>query len=140
MHRNRWAVTAATLVVVTAVSFGLLSLGGPGKQRLIQADLRTLQTLQSLAQSIGFAVANTHGQMPETVNGFPGTLTQNPVTGQAFVYHAKAGTAYELCAIFAAASPASLAQEAGGTWVHPKGNYCFHLDASQPIPQIPYRY
>ena len=54
MNRNTWAATVATIAVVAVITLGLRVLGGPGTQRLVQSDLRTLRTLGGLAQQIKF--------------------------------------------------------------------------------------
>ena len=128
------------MIVLCIVAFGLRSLGGPGNQRAVQADLRTLKALQLLAQNIGITANNAHGQLPADINALPSNLRHNPITGRSFTYHTKAGTAYELCAAFATATPASTPQEPSDIWNHPKGEYCFQLDASGPVPLAPFRY
>ncbi len=140
MNRNTWAAAAATVVVVVAIVLGLRDLGGPANQRMVQADLRAVQALGTLAQQIQTSWSNSGRVLPPNLDTFPRSMAQNAVTNRPFAYHPKSGSAYELCATFATASPNPPNQNTPDGWAHPKGNHCFQLDAAQPVPQVPYFY
>ncbi len=140
MTRNSWAATVATIAVIAVISLGLRVLGGPGRQRLVQSDLRTVRTLGELAQQIKFAWESSGKVLAANLEKFPNSAKQNVVTGQLFTYRPKSKSEYELCATFATDSPNLHAQDANDFWAHPEGQYCFQLDASQQVPQTPYYY
>ena len=138
MNRNTWAATVATIAVVAVITLGLRVLGGPGTQRLVQSDLRTLRTLGGLAQQIKFTWDSSGKVLPANLEKFPNSVKQNPVTNKFFTYRPKSNSEYELCATFATDSRDL--QNTNEFWAHPKGDYCFQLDASQQVPQVPYYY
>ena len=140
MNRNTGAAIAATIAVVIVVILGLLALGGPGKQRLVQSDLRTLRMLGGLAQQIKFTWQSSGDVLPANLQKFADAVTQNPANHQPFPYHPKSGSAYELCATFATDSRNLQAQHTNDAWAHPQGDYCFQLDAAQQVPQVPFNY
>jgi hypothetical protein len=140
MSRELWAALAATAVVLVAVILGFRVLGGPGTQRLIQSDLRTVRDLAGLAQQINSKWRGPEKALPANLDQFPPSSKQDSLTHQPFLYHPKSGSAYELCATFAADSSHLPSQNAKDDWAHPKGNYCFQLDASLQVPQVPYYY
>ena len=119
-------------------------LGSPANQRLIQADLRVTQTLVNLAQQIQFRWKNSQNKLPSALDTFP-SAKENPITHEPLIYRVKSASEYELCATFATDNRDAEKREAGNRWdsarwAHPKGQYCFQLDASQPVPQAPYFY
>ena len=61
-------------------------------------------------------------------------------THKPFVYHLKSTSAYELCATFATDNRHQEPGEAEDAWRHPKGDFCFPLDATQSVPNGPYYY
>jgi hypothetical protein len=140
MNRDVWATIAATIAVVVVVILGFHALGGPRSQRLIQSDHRTLRALSRLSEQINTKWTSSVGVLPANLDGFPDSEKRNPVTNKPFVYHPKAGNAYELCATFATDSHDSQGQDSTDSWAHPKGDYCFQLDASQPAPPLPNSY
>jgi hypothetical protein len=140
MNRDTWAAAAATIAVVVVVTLGLRVLGGPGTQRLVQSDLRTLRTLGELAQHIKFIWDSSGKVLLANLEKFPNSVKQDLVTNKSLTYHPKSNSEYELCAIFATDSRNFQAQHTNDTWAHPKGDYCFQLDASQQVPQVPNYY
>jgi hypothetical protein len=140
MNRNTGAAVAATIAVVVVVVLGFKVLGSPGTQRLVQADLKTVQALSQLAQQINLKWNNSGKALPTSLEKFPDQAKQNPVTHELFVYHPKANSEYELCATFVADNRDTQALNTNDQWAHPKGQSCFQLDASQPVPQVPYYY
>lgn len=140
MTRNSWAATVATIAVIAVIGLGLGVMGGPGKQRLVQSDLRTVRSLGELAQHIKFAWQSSGEKLPANLEKFPSSAKQNVVTAQPFTYRVKSQSEYELCATFATDSRNLHAQDANDFWAHPQGQYCFQLDAAQQVPQTPYYY
>lgn len=144
MTRNLSAAIVATVAVTVVVVLGFRMLGSPAKQRLIQSDARVIESLANLAQEIALRW-NRSETLPATLDAIPAAAKENPVTHQVFIYHFKSTSEYELCTTFATdnrdaetAKPNNRWDRA--RWAHPKGPYCFLLDASQPVPQAPYVY
>jgi hypothetical protein len=139
MNRNAGAAIAATVVVAAVVILGFLEMGSPATQRLRQADRRRVLALERIAQQVNNAWRRDTKTLPKDLEKVNGRDQNDPVSGKAFAYHAKSGSAYELCATFATddreATPSGSARD---SWVHPRGDYCFELDASQVIPPAPY--
>jgi hypothetical protein len=140
MSRNVWAAIAATLAVVIVVILGFRVLGGPANQRLVQADLRTVNTLSQLAQQINQRWTTGGKTLPVNLDKFQSSVKQDPISGKAFVYHAKSNEDYELCATFATDNRDAPAVNTADPWIHPKGEYCFQFQASGQVPWVPYSY
>jgi hypothetical protein len=143
MNRNLVAAVAATTAVIVVVILGFHALGGPGTQRLVQSDLRVVRLLYNLATRINLKWTASGRVLPADLAALPESSTKDAVTGQKFSYRRKSDSQYELCASFSADSHNPPGPEANGEsnfWSHPKGDYCFQFDASQPVPQSPYYY
>jgi hypothetical protein len=140
MSRDTWAAIVATIVVVGVVGVGWHVLGGPGTQRKVQADLRVVHTLGELAQQIDLRWGSSDKVLPPDLENYPDSQKQNPITHSAITYRRKSDSKYELCTIFTTDSRNLPTQNGSDFWAHPKGDYCFQLDASQPVPVIPYYY
>jgi hypothetical protein len=146
MNRDTRAAIAATIAVVIVIILGFRVLGGPGRQRLVQSDHRTIRALAELAQQIkqswdSSSNRDTLGKvLPANLDKFPASAKQDPLTHKPFTYRPKSNNEYELCATFALDSREAQDQNPDEHWAHPKGDYCFHLDAAQPVPQAPYYY
>jgi hypothetical protein len=146
MNRDTWAAIAATIAVVVVIILGFRVLGGPGRQRLVQSDHRTVRAIAELAQQIkqswdSSSNRDTLGKvLPANLDKFPASAKQDPVTHKPFTYRPKSNGEYELCATFALDSREAQDQNPDEHWAHPKGDYCFHLDAAQQVPQAPYYY
>ena len=145
MTRNSVAAIAATVAVTVVVVLGFRMLGSPANQRLIQADLRVTQALVNLAEQIQFRWKNSQNTLPQTLDTIPASAKENPITHEAFIYRVQSKSDYELCTTFATDNRDAEKREARNQWdparwAHPKGQSCFQLDASQPVPQAPYAY
>ena len=138
MNRNVWATIIATVVVVAVIVLGFHFLGSPESQRKIQSDLRRVTMLAQLAQQINLKCNGPGNELPKTLDDFPGSLKQDPITGKEFDYRRKAANKYELCASFDTDNRQD--SEANPRWSHPTGNFCFQFDPSQPVPPAPYYY
>jgi hypothetical protein len=140
MNRNAGAAIAATIVVVVVVVLGFRALGGPATQRLVRSDVRTIRTLTELAQEINQGWRSSGKVLPRNLEKFPNSLTLDPISAKSFGYRIKSVTAYELCGTFATDSRVMQATNPNDHWTHPKGDYCFEFEASQPVPFVPYDY
>lgn len=139
MNRNSWAAVLATIVVIVAVVLGFRVLGGPGSQRLVRTDQRTLQALGQLAQQINSKWQYGGKTLPANLDIFPESAKKNPVSGTAFIYRVKSPTEYELCSAFLTDNHTAPDVNTADPWLHPKGDYCFTFDPSQAVvvPWVP---
>jgi type II secretory pathway pseudopilin PulG len=141
MNRNVWATILAVLAVIAVLILGFRFLGSPGSQRMVQSDLRRVKMLAELAQQINQKWNSSGRVLPDALENFPDSAKTDPVTGKLFSYHAKIENKYQLCATFATDSrEPSNGDMNGEKWMHPKGEFCFDLDASQPVPPAPFYY
>jgi hypothetical protein len=139
MSRDARAAIVAAMAIVVVIVLGFRVLGGPGTQRLVRSDERTVRSLAELAQKIQ-PKWRTDSRIPATLDSFSEKEKQNPLTHKPFVYHPRSNTAYELCATFATDNRQQEPGEAEDAWRHPKGDFCFPLDATQSVAQAPYYY
>jgi hypothetical protein len=135
-----WAAIAATVAVVAVAVLGFHVLGSPANQRLVQADLRTVQALAQLAQQINGRWSTGARPIPADLEKIPSDVKQDPVSGKPFIYHAKSNEEYELCASFATDNRDARMGSPADHWLHPKGEYCFRFQASRDVPGVPYSY
>jgi hypothetical protein len=140
MSRDARAAIVAAIAIVVAIVLGFRVLGGPGTQRLVRSDERTVRSLAELAQKIQQKWRTSNSELPPTLDSFSEKEKQNPLTHKPFVYRPKSNTAFELCASFATDNRHQEPGEAEQAWRHGKGDFCFPLDATQSIPQAPYYY
>jgi hypothetical protein len=140
MNRDVWAAIAATIAVIVVIILGFRVLGGPRRQRLVQSDDRTVRALAELAQQIKQSWDSSGKVLPANLEKFPSSAKQDPLTHKSFTYRPRSNSEYELCATFALDSREAQDQNPDEHWAHPKGDYCFPLDASKPVPQAPYYY
>ncbi len=128
-HRDVLLAGGAAVVVLAVLALGFHVLGPPRNQRDITADERRVQDLRSIAEQIHFRQS-----LPASLNELRlGRKPEDPVTHTAYEFHAKSGTAYELCATFVTKSAESdTAYPRPNTfWNHSQGRQCFELDAAQ---------
>ena len=140
MNRNVWAALAASTAVLVVIFLGFLVLGSPGKQRLVQSDLRTVHALANLAQQINMKFSGADKILPDNLEKLSASVRQDPVTGRSFGYRVRSRSDYELCATFATDNRDAPGANTADPWSHPKGDYCFPIDASLPVPSAPYHY
>lgn len=140
MSRNIWAAIVATVAVVAVIILGFRVLGGPSTQRLVQADLRTVRAIAQLAGQIEAKWGSANNTLPSNLDQFPTQEKQNPITKKLFDYRPKSNSEFELCTTFLANSRNLQPDNTPDPWAHPSGDYCFHFDASQQVPQVPYFY
>jgi hypothetical protein len=140
MSRDTRAAILASVVVVAVVVLGFSVLGGPGTQRLVRSDERTVQTLAQLAQNIQVKYRGANDQLPANLDTFSNKEKQDPLSHKAFVYRPHSKNAYELCANFLSDNRHEVPGEPENGWRHPKGDFCFQLDATKPVSQAPFDY
>ena len=138
MSRDARAALLASIAVIAVVVLGFAVLGGPGTQRLVRSDERTVRSLAELAQNIQNKWRASDSELPANLDTFSEKEKQDPLSHKPFVYRPKSKTAYELCATFLTDNQHQAPGEPDDSWRHPKGDYCFSLDAAQPVPQAPY--
>lgn len=139
MNRNSWAGAAATIAVAVVVILGFRVLGGPGSQRQVRTDQRSLQALGQLAQQINSRWLSAGKTLPANLDKLPDAAKKNPVSGAAFTYRLKSPTEYELCSTFLTDNRNAPDVNTSDPWLHPKGDYCFSFDPSQSVnaPWVP---
>lgn len=137
-QRNwRYAAFAGALIACGLIT-GFYKIGSPGRQRTLAADNRRLWDLSSLATGLyqdWAATANKESfVLPRKLAEirrmtYADARLTDPETGAPYQYIPGEKTSYQLCATFASAGPDA---EYSG-WSHPRGHYCFALDASRPV-------
>jgi type II secretory pathway pseudopilin PulG len=124
------AAGVAIVVVVAAVTTGLVMTGSPSEQRARRLDGRRLASLQVLRSAID-DYWRTNGRLPESVGDLAKeprfvSDTKDPVTGREYRYRAVTDRAYQLCADFDRPSASELDVP---FWAHVAGPHCFNLEA-----------
>jgi hypothetical protein len=138
MNRNAWAGLVATIAVVLVVVLGFRDLGSPGTQRLVQMDLNIVRSLENLAQQVNMLWKSPGNVLPPNLERIPDSYRRDRSTGQLFTYRPQTNNQYELCATFATDNMNVHRGNLEDHWLHPKGDYCFRFDASQPVPSVNY--
>jgi hypothetical protein len=131
-RRDLLMAAAALVAVLVVLALGFHHLGSPADQRAINSDERRIDDLRSIAQWIHFRPMPLPATLTESPQSSPASL-KDPVTHVPYEYHPKSGTAYELCATFAAAGTEDedTYRPRSAFWNHPKGRYCYQLDAGR---------
>jgi hypothetical protein len=140
MNRNSFAAIAATLAVIVVVGLGFHFLGGPGTQRQVRADDARVRALAGLAQQVKESWHHSSQALPANLDHFPEPAKKDALTGKLFEYRPKSGSQYELCATFVTDNRDRDTPGSSDQWIHPRGDYCFQLDAAEPVPNAPYYY
>ncbi len=131
----------AAAVVAAAFSIGLGIAGTPAVQRGMEADHRRIQDLRGITGAVhswyqrsGKSAQPLPAALPELVGkGIARSQTEDPETGRPYEYRVKAGTVYELCAVFSGPQEEDQVRQTQ-FWYHAKGRTCFTLDGStQPV-------
>lgn len=129
-----------TLLVVSAVVWGVILAGSPGtarQQRFDRQRMRDLQTIFREVQSLCHDPDIKH----ELKRGLPDSLDElaaiarseaisltDPETGQPYRYTVKDETTYELCASFSL----ERISDVEVFWNHQAGEQCFTVNALDP--------
>ena len=129
-HRDLWPGAGALLVIVAVLALGFHYLGPRERRRAISADARRVEQLRTIATAIA---ARGGKELPATLANLAPGLEVNlkdPVTNAVYEYRPISATTYELCAVFSAGSVADdFARPRPTRWDHPRGRYCYQLDA-----------
>lgn len=131
MTAGRIALAAAVVVVLAAVTAGLLLTGSPAAQRELRFDERRVGDLQMLANALSRFYIET-GELPETLDEMIDGRTlsrmpRDPATGGRYDYERAGATGFSLCADFARSSETGIAED---FWIHDAGRRCFDFDYS----------
>jgi hypothetical protein len=138
MNRNVAATIAATVVMLAVVILGFREMGSPGTQRLRQADVRRVQALARIAERVNTMWRQDGKTLPKDLEKVPATDKKDPLTGKEFTYHVRSESEYELCATFVMDDRDGPNVNTADPWLHPSGDYCFQMNAGQPVPVAPY--
>ena len=139
-RRQSLAFGAGAMVLVLIVFCGGFGLAGtPSAQRLLEADKRRVQNLRTIASSIHTRFERLHTAQPgkplpsslgELASyGLNSAQSKDPQTQALYDYRPTAGSNYDLCATFSAASERDRVPMSE-FWYHGRGTTCFTLDAS----------
>ena len=115
-------LAASVVLVLFAVGAGLYMLGSPAAVRAQRLDEQRLDQLRNCASGIASYLSD-YDRLPATIGDI----------GLACDYTPRAGTTYELCAVFEREG----ALRNDTRWQHGPGRACFLLDARShsPVPQ-----
>ncbi len=113
--------------------FGMSLTGTPGVQRHIAADFRRVQDLRSIAGAVN-GMTPLPRSLAEAAAARPALRVSDPETGRPYEYTLKSGTAFELCAAFAAADDVRARAYGSEFWSHPRGRACFAFETGRPVP------
>ena len=86
MNRNRWAAIVATAAVIVVLILGFRFLGSPAKQRLLRADLRTIQALAGIAGQINDSWNHSEKVLPANLDKITGVDKKGALNGKPFIY------------------------------------------------------
>lgn len=130
-------------VITLAVLYGLILVGTPAQQRLIQFDQRRVSDLQQISFAID-SYWERNKKLPETLEDLrdPRYYLQSiadPKTGEPYEYRVVSEAGYELCAVFEVDS-AQIQEEfpkpfSAELWDHGIGRTCFSLEVREPVKE-----
>jgi hypothetical protein len=153
---NKLYVGSAVVLVVFAIVYGFIVMGGPGSQRDLRLDQRRIDDLQSIQwQVINFW--QQKGRLPESLDEFKNPISsfmipQDPEfkKGLSYEYNKLSDKKFELCATFTLPIPKGYVENGGyrvmpardismssepylgqGThesWDHQEGKTCFERE------------
>jgi hypothetical protein len=124
---------AATLAAASAtVVLGLTTAGTPAVQRKMEADIKRVQELRSLA--IGLAALPAPPRLlSEFAAARPGLRAADPETGMQYEYTVKSAKEFELCATFSRPASPHTQPYASAFWSHAAGRSCFAFETGRPV-------
>lgn len=134
ISRDAWMAGLSTLGVAVMVVVGFTYIGGPRHQRLRRADVKRVQDLFQLTQSVDMYWRSHRSELPTTLADLSPPVPTDPLTRAPYTYTLVTPSSYSVCAAFSLAS-------APGTepprWMHPAGSHCFTFDTTE-TPDSPY--
>ena len=131
---------ALSMLVLTAIVWGVVLAGVPAEARLHRFDRQRLEDLRTIFREVQ-SLCRDPDIKKELKRALPDSLDElavlarsekisltDPETGRRYGYTVKDETTYELCATF------SLERDSDAKvfWNHPSGSYCFVVDALDP--------
>jgi len=122
-----------TVVVLSAITGGMLLLGPPSEERARQLDERRVQDLTSIAGAVDLYWTR-YAKLPSSLDevrqepGSNGRVT-DPGTNQPYEYRSSGANAYEVCARFDRDSPQRGSTAGNQVWSHGTGRQCFRREA-----------
>lgn len=133
-HR-KFALSAGFLILLT-LTVGFWKTGSPNDQRQRAEDRRRVEDLHRLATAIQGRWSSTQSLPPtlsqiRPVSPSPQFRLTDPFTTRPYEYLPGDGGEYKICAVFAWPSERGAGEF---TWSHPRGRFCFALDAKQNYP------
>jgi Domain of unknown function (DUF5671) len=130
-RHNRWMTGLAALTVATMTLLGFLHLGPPREQRELRTDNERVQHLYRLSQYVEGRWKSDGSKLPVALTQIPGGLPTDPATHAAYEYIPGENSHYRLCAKFDLPASTNPNAQQPDPWAHPKGRFCFQLDATQ---------
>lgn len=132
--RSRLLIALAYILVLAAVVLGFVVVGSPGSQRAMQLDMDRVSDLSSLQYEI-LNHYDREGALPENLNEFRGSQTNDPRTDEGYEYRVVDKDTFELCATFETSSE-DLDEDtmyykgiySDSTWSHEAERTCFERD------------
>jgi hypothetical protein len=118
----------------------------PAQQRSLEADRTRVNDLREIAEAVKIwhgreLLRNPNAKIPPDLGTLvrgrelAGNTAADPITHAPYGYHPKTGNRYELCGNFSATNIGERAFPMhSGFWRYGKGETCFVLDASEPVP------
>ena len=106
MQTEDFAKIGLGIVVIAAIGAGLATVGGPGTGRIEKRDSARLSDLQQLKRFVTCVARSSDNNVPDTLDPVPtcqqNLTTEDPFTGEAYVYRKLDDTTFDLCASFEA--------------------------------------
>ncbi len=130
-RRDHAFLAAALVAVVASLFLGFFDIGSPLHARAVADDERRIDDLRTIAGAIHDAATGPGTRarpLPGALADVP-TLASlhDPQSGQAYTYHRRGATQYQLCATFETEDRSSEA----APFAHAAGGQCFTLDATR---------
>jgi len=141
LNANTLFAGGATLLVVVAVTGGMMLNGSPSQIRLQRLDEQKLNDLRSLAYQIEL-YETAHDGLPDTLSRLDDTLvgevtrTTDRETGEEYGYRITGPNSYELCAVFHLASDFASDDTNAPGWTHGAGTQCITVDADANLNEL----
>ena len=151
MTRGQTMSLVAVTAVLGAVTFGLVTLGGPSDERHRRMDQRRVEDLRRIGTAVDKFEARfdrlpmslqelvvTSQDAPRRASLVHAENVRDPVTDEPYAYHIGVEAQYELCATFRRPSrDGSVQRRYGNFWSHPSGTHCYAFDAATPAGLTP---
>ncbi len=135
---TRILLSFVIVVVITAVTMGLIVLGSPVEERTRLFDQRRVQDLQDLSGALNLYWTR-HDRLPSTLDELssePGVdvSTMDPATTAPYEYLVLGDTTYQICASFERDSADRPRSFLGDFWAHGVGRHCFEPRLQRVAP------